>query len=461
MRYYNIKIDGAPSVFPARYDGGAQWGTTLNGVHDPNAQQIDFQLIAWDSGAPTENSVLTVYGVSWDQIKACNQLVGKPIAVNGGMSSPGLPLAEFQSHRPKNLIYGTILKCWGNWIGNETSIGFAFLPSGAVSAGSDIGGGGGGGGGNGGGDGGAASPGGQSFSVNRSGLRSIDRRSFSVGRPSVDNRAFSPLGVDPSTLAQQIGGKIISDFDIGPATSQIGGVINSFFGGGNVSPLSKPLNLIHNMMPNIPLSSAMQETLSKAFPHADLNIAISSALKLGYQDAGMYQSVEQYIGYINKLSQSIFGTKSYPGVHLSTIDNKLDVWDGSSSIGSGDINYLELIGQPTWIEVNVVNIKVVLRGGFRVGMDLTLPQTVVNFSGPDAFSAAPDQRSHISLPGVYKIRKILHVGDFRNPDGANWSTNIEAWGNASVTGAQDSEPQPPQTETVITVRPPPGGFPGH
>jgi hypothetical protein len=465
MRYYNIKIDGAPSVFPGVYDGGAQWGTTLNGVHDPNAQQIEFQIIAWDAQATDENSVLTIHGVSWDQIKACNQLVGKQITINGGMSAPGLPLAVFQSQRPKLLIQGKINKCWGNWIGNDTSIGMSFLPTGAFTA--SIGG----------NEPGAASAPGSGaeagalaggvapVNVNRTGLRSIDRRGFATGRVSVDNRAFSPLGIDPSSLLQQIGGQFLSESDIGPAISQLGNVISSFFGGGNINPLSAPLNIIHNMLPNVPLSSAIQETLSRVFPQANLNIAISSALKLAYQDAGIYQSIEQYVGYINNISQSILGHKAYQGIHLSTIDNTLDVWDGSSKIGDATIDYKDLVGQPTWIEFNVVSIKIVLRGGFRIGYDLTLPDTVVNFSGAGAFVPLmmSDQRSHISLPGTYKIKRILHIGDFRNPDGANWTTNLDAWTMGSVSGVQEPAPVPPLTTTpaqpgqgTITIRPIPG-----
>jgi hypothetical protein len=56
--------------------------------------------------------------------------------------------------------------------------------------------------------------------------------------------------------------------------------------------------------------------------------------------------------------------------------------------------------------------------------------------------------------------KILHIGDFRNPDGANWSTNIEA----NITGAVDAAAtpapeEPPQTKLNVIIRPPPGGFP--
>jgi hypothetical protein len=218
-------------------------------------------------------------------------------------------------------------------------------------------------------------------------------------------------------------------------------------------------------MPNMPLSSGIQETLSKAFPKANINVAISSALKLAYQDAGMYQSLEQYAGYLNNLSQSIFGTKAYPGVRITSVDNTLDVWDGSKTIGSAAIDYKDLIGQPTWLDFNTVSIKVVLRGGLRPGMGITLPQTLINYAGGDSVlpGQSPNQRSHITLPGSYQIMKLTHIADLRNPDGAAWSTNIEAALKSSVSGAapqpEAEQPQPPQTETVITVRPPPGGFP--
>jgi hypothetical protein len=153
----------------------------------------------------------------------------------------------------------------------------------------------------------------------------------------------------------------------------------------------------------------------------------------------MYQSLEQYSGYINKLSQSILGTMDgkYPGIHMTSHSNTIDVWDGSQPVGNGDISYLELIGQPTWLNVNTISVKVVLRGGLYCGWYFTLPQTLVGFNGADAMlpMGAPDQRTHITLPGVYQITKVMHIGDFRNPDGASWSTNYEAMTKGSVDGA--------------------------
>jgi hypothetical protein len=53
MRYYAIVISGAPASFPARYDGGAQWGTEFNGQYDPGAQQVEFQIEEWRPNIPT------------------------------------------------------------------------------------------------------------------------------------------------------------------------------------------------------------------------------------------------------------------------------------------------------------------------------------------------------------------------------------------------------------------------
>src|SRR5262245_57101209 len=61
---------------------------------------------------------MTIYGVSWDQIKQSVNLIGKPIEIWGGMR-PGLPLATKQSALRGRLFSGRIFRCWGNWIGTR------------------------------------------------------------------------------------------------------------------------------------------------------------------------------------------------------------------------------------------------------------------------------------------------------------------------------------------------------
>lgn len=459
MRYYTIFIPGAPAqAFPTVQspDGPATWTSHPNGVWDPGAQQIEFQLEEFDASTPNENSTLTIHGVAWAQIKQDANLNGLPIMIFGGMK-PGLPIATYQSAHAGLLVNGTIARAWGNWVGTEMSIGMQITVSGITAAGGNGGGGngGGGGGGNGGG-GGGASAGGQSLSplrFLRTGARSLDNLNLPRGRMAPIRRGLSssplvnqpdttptvPAGTAGTISGGTIGGSpwppgnTITSF--GAATSEIGGVINSLFGGGSAG-LQAPINLIHNLLPNMPLSGAISQTLGTAFPMAGLNVKISGLLKLAYQDAGVYQNLQQYAQYIKSLSYNLMGitqtgedgaTSTYPGVHISSYGNSLNVWDGTAPITEGNVSILDLVGQPTWIGPNKVHVITVIRSDLHIGSVITLPPTLMGVS-QDAILPyqQSQQRTNDSFAGSFTITHVLHIGDFRNPDGAGWTTNYEA-----------------------------------
>jgi hypothetical protein len=228
----------------------------------------------------------------------------------------------------------------------------------------------------------------------------------------------------------------------GAGTFDMGGMTGSLFGGGGMNPLAAPLNVIHNLMPNMPLSGAIQETLSKAFPQAGLNLNIAGGMQLGYQDAGMYQTIEQYSKYINQLSHSILGNTNYMGVQMSAYNNVINVWDGTVPLSTSTIEWWDLIGQPTWIEPGVVHIKVVLRGDVHAGSVVQLPPTLMTVTPGALAPGLPDQKKNLSFAGNFTVTKLYHVGDFRNPDGANWSTMIEAFNKDAIMPSSANVFQP-------------------
>lgn len=415
MRYYSIVVAGAPGVFPSvpgASHQGAQWDTFINNRHNPEAQQVEFSIEEMTKAPnPSGSSTLTIHGVSFDQIKQSASLIGSTIFIYGGMS-PGLPLATVQSRLQGLLIQGSIFKCWGNWIGTEMSIGMTIIPAGDSPAAP-----------------GtpsasgpqnptpeAAVPVGQSFS--RTGFRSLDSR-------SLPRAAASAIGIPRINLGGVIGGIPFANF--GDASSTSGGRVTSLFGGGiGGLALIKPANLIHDLKPGQSLSSAIQQTLSKAYPGANVNVAINGGLKLSYQDAGMYQNLDQYSAYIQKLSNSILGANGYLGVHMSSHDNTIDVWDGTTPISAGVVSIYDLIGQPTWIDLFKISVKTVMRSDLHIGGTLTLPPTLINTTPEAIIGGTPEQKTSISFTGTFIITKVLHVGDFRNPDGSSWSSNYEA-----------------------------------
>ena len=56
------------------------------------------------------------------------------------------------------------------------------------------------------------------------------------------------------------------------------------------------------MMPNMPLSAAISQTLGTAFPIVCTNININPALLLPFQYSVVYQNLQQYALYIKNLS---------------------------------------------------------------------------------------------------------------------------------------------------------------
>jgi len=407
MRYYDIEIPSMGVSWTSRYS---------DGTPNPGALQVEFQLeVNHHQPVKSGDPVLTVYGIPWEMITEAYNFAGKGITIYGGMD-PGLPIATRQARAGLRglLLEGTILRCWGNWIGTEMSLGFAFAPAGndyiGVPSPSPA-------------ATGAAQNPNKAGQFTRTGPRSIDLRSSAVVGAS------SASSIDTAAVLRQIGGNIlpVPASVFGAATSVANGIATSLFGGGGGGMgLIQPLNLIHNLQPNQPLSSAIQETLSRAFPYANIRILISPMLKLPYQDAGIYQSMEQYSQYINQLSHKILGTGSYMGVHMSSKDNTINVWDGTTPVSTTNIDAVDLIGQPTWIDWLKISVKTAMRADMDVGGKLTLPPTLMTISPNLQGSGGSIQRTNTSFTGEFTITKVLHIGDFRSPDSANWSTNFEA-----------------------------------
>ena len=213
---------------------------------------------------------------------------------------------------------------------------------------------------------------------------------------------------------------------------------------GDVSGIggpTNPKNLVHNMPAGTLLSQALRNTLSTAFPQASIIMNISDKLKLNYPDWGVYQGLEQLGNYVKALSHSILGTPpNYKGVVISTNGNTIRVDDGTQNAnGTIAIQYYDLIGQPTWIENNTLQIKTCMRGDLFLGKNITLPPTLVTqtYSGavnrmaPDIAGEYGSGLNNLNFQGTWEVTGIRHVGKFRDPGMDSWVSIINAVTNTS------------------------------
>jgi hypothetical protein len=212
--------------------------------------------------------------------------------------------------------------------------------------------------------------------------------------------------------------------------------------GGPGGP-TDPKNIIHNMPIGTTLSSAISNALGTAFPDFNINVNINDSLALGNPDQGFHQSIEQYQNYVKELSQSILGnqkTTGYRGISFSSSGNTINVSDGSKVDKVIDIQYSDLIGQPTWSPQgeNVLQIKTALRGdistsgaGGNVHIRLPLnllvstPRSASNlFIAGDLLQYQPGDV--LNFQGEWEVTSVRHVGRFRQPTGENWVSIIDA-----------------------------------
>ncbi len=429
MRYYKIVIssgqggsDTAPGGVPnsvSSQAGGAQWCSIVNGEHDPGALQVEFDVQSFGEHMGAIKGFVRVWGIPIKLISQATNLNNCTLSLYGGMSK-GLPLANAQVAHQGLLGSGRIYPAFGNWKLTDLTLDMMLE---AIQAPA----------GDGGGDS-SASGGGTSTPLGQGG---IGHQSF--------GRSSRRLALAAPQASFGGAGAIISAAESLLAQS---GIASPALGGAGSS--GRPKNLIHNYQPGQPLAEAMRSTLSTAFPGANLIINISKNLKRNYQDAGFYENLEQYAKFIKGVSHMILGDTAvtgYQGIHISTHGNTIKVHDGSTKDGSNaiSIQYYDLIGQPTWVGVNELQVTTVMRSDIHIGDYIKLPPSLITSEAAGAKSTLADSGNNfggfVTFQGSFLVKGVRHVGNYRNPSGDAWASFFDCV--VDEKGEDQSKPAAP------------------
>jgi hypothetical protein len=187
------------------------------------------------------------------------------------------------------------------------------------------------------------------------------------------------------------------------------------------------------------LYDAIDATLQASLPEFKRQIFIDPSIVLSNDEAGWYANPTQWAGYILGLTQPL-GSKilgfDYPGVQVVATGDTIYVFDGTQQ-GSPltQLNFEDLIGQPTWISGTKVQFKTVLRADIGVSNSVRFPQVVMApfaLLSPAAGAAATSPS--VPLPaknksifqGDFVIQEVHHFGSFREPDADAWTTAFTA-----------------------------------
>jgi len=121
VRFYDIVITEPTSGAVLQ-----RFTNKVNGQVDMGALDIELDISTAGQALPiSTSSFLRIWGISLQQVGQATSLVGKSIAVYGGMQA-GLPLAK--PAQSGLIVSGTIYPAYGNWVGTSMTLDMQIVP---------------------------------------------------------------------------------------------------------------------------------------------------------------------------------------------------------------------------------------------------------------------------------------------------------------------------------------------
>lgn len=202
---------------------------------------------------------------------------------------------------------------------------------------------------------------------------------------------------------------------------------------------SIPANIVLNWKTGQSLGDAIANALSTAFPKIAQNkpFNLNSGLTLGYDVIHACQTVSQLARFVKKLSADVvngpansmtndgvngFVPPNYTGVNILLGNAAFTVYDGTSVSSPKAISFLDLIGQPTWLNPFQMQFITVMRHDVVVGDYVALPPGPVTVR-PQSLALFKDRPT---FQGTFQVDGIRHAGNFRQNDAAGWVTVFDA-----------------------------------
>jgi len=195
---------------------------------------------------------------------------------------------------------------------------------------------------------------------------------------------------------------------------------------GGTGTLKNPKNFTLNWQGGQPLGPALKSALQTAFPGYTVNVNVSPNIvrPAGDTPTGFYSTFEQLAQDARTMSTSIVKTPGYAGISLVANGTTINVSDGTvaPTAGTIQIEFQDLIGQPTWIESPNIQFNTVMRADLAVESQIMLPPTLIT-NTQQANSFIVNQKA--TFQGGFSIISLRHVGSFRQPSADAWLTVCE------------------------------------
>lgn len=194
----------------------------------------------------------------------------------------------------------------------------------------------------------------------------------------------------------------------------------------------KPVNLAYHWTKGQPMQDAVTQALNIAYPGVPVSGAYSPDLVYPEDQPFAYQTLAQFSSYLLQTSHLIIPAADYIGAQITQNPQGFVLFDGTKPPAAKKIDFLDLIGQPTWIDAGTMQFETVLRADLKVGDVVTMPKgaNVVNTGASFARF-----RDVTAFQGSFMIKALRHLGNSRQNSASAWKTVVDTYSTtpASIT----------------------------
>jgi hypothetical protein len=192
---------------------------------------------------------------------------------------------------------------------------------------------------------------------------------------------------------------------------------------GGAVDQSESINLPLNWKKGDTLTKAVTETLQTGYIGTNVTGSFSDNLVAVQDEFAIYDNLKTFSTWVNSASKAINSSPTYSGASIVNTSSGFILYDNLSSASNNTlINYTDLIGNITWLNVATISAKVVMRADLEVGKYISFPALapVVNTATFAQF------RNKVAFDGVFLITRLRHQGSSRQATADSWVTVIEA-----------------------------------
>jgi hypothetical protein len=190
-------------------------------------------------------------------------------------------------------------------------------------------------------------------------------------------------------------------------------------------------NFVHNPAQGESLSSSVPRAVQNSGTGLTAQMNIHPDLAYSFSAPGVYPNLSTFADNLNTISRNIMNDPEYLGIRARVSGNTVYFYDFTQPANkTTTIDYTDLVGQPTWISPNTLQITCVLRADLSLGDAITLPplqgSVSSGLSAPGS-EIPPSLRNTLLFEGNFGVLQIRHVGNYKSPDALQWVTIITAY----------------------------------